>query len=108
MIKEGCVIQGDLGKPKEELFSTLRDSMHTDKIYPLAPVEVFFVSGGPGAGKGTQCANLVKDYGFKHLSTGDLLRDAIKNGSKEGLAIDECIKNGKLVSSDLLVDLIKS
>ncbi len=53
MIKEGCVIQGDLGKPKEELFSTLRDSMHADKIYPLAPVEVFFVSGGPGAGKGT-------------------------------------------------------
>ena len=37
-------------------------------------VTVLFVLGGPGAGKGTQCANLVRDYKFTHLSAGDLLR----------------------------------
>jgi UMP-CMP kinase len=37
-------------------------------------VTVLFVLGGPGAGKGTQCANLVRDYNFTHLSAGDLLR----------------------------------
>ena len=36
--------------------------------------EVVFVLGGPGAGKGTQCANIVKKYGWCHLSAGDLLR----------------------------------
>lgn len=41
-----------------------------------------FVLGGPGAGKGTQCANLVRDYDFVHLSAGDLLRAHIKSGSK--------------------------
>jgi hypothetical protein len=43
---------------------------------------VVFVLGGPGAGKGTQCANLVRDYDFVHLSAGDLLRAHIKSGSK--------------------------
>ena len=43
---------------------------------------VVFVLGGPGAGKGTQCANLVRDYNFVHLSAGDLLRAHIKSGSK--------------------------
>jgi cytidylate kinase len=43
---------------------------------------VVFVLGGPGAGKGTQCANLVRDYDFEHLSAGDLLRAHIKSGSK--------------------------
>ena len=47
--------------------------------------EVLFVLGGPGSGKGTQCEFLVKEYGFKHLSTADLLREAVKNGNKQGL-----------------------
>jgi UMP-CMP kinase len=36
---------------------------------------IFFLLGGPGSGKGTQSENLVRDYKFKHLSTGDLLRE---------------------------------
>ena len=42
--------------------------------YDPSKVVVVFVLGGPGAGKGTHCANLVRDYGFVHLSAGDLLR----------------------------------
>lgn len=41
-------------------------------------------TGGPGSGKGTQCANLVEHFGFTHLSAGDLLRAEIKSGSENG------------------------
>ena len=42
----------------------------------------YFVLGGPGSGKGTMCTNLVNDYGFVHLSAGDLLRDERDSGSQ--------------------------
>jgi UMP-CMP kinase len=42
---------------------------------------VIFVLGGPGAGKGTMCAKLVEDFGFEHLSAGDLLRAERKKGA---------------------------
>ena len=47
---------------------------------------VVFVLGGPGAGKGTQCANIVRDYKFTHLSAGDLLRAHMKSGTADGLS----------------------
>lgn len=62
-------------------------------------VSVIFVLGGPGAGKGTQCANLVKDYGFVHLSAGDLLREEQnREGSKFGDLIKNYIREGKIVN----------
>ena len=45
---------------------------------------MLFLTGGPGSGKGTQCANIVEHYGFSHLSAGDLLRAEIKSGSENG------------------------
>lgn len=46
---------------------------------------MYYVSaGGPGSGKGTQCANIVQYFGFTHLSAGDLLRAEIKSGSENG------------------------
>ncbi|KAB5526806.1 hypothetical protein DKX38_020653 [Salix brachista] len=45
---------------------------------------VVFVLGGPGSGKGTQCANIVKHFGYTHLSAGDLLRAEMKSGSENG------------------------
>lgn len=53
---------------------------------------VLFVLGGPGAGKGTQCARVVAEHGYVHLSAGDLLRAARQSGSSEGRLIDEYIK----------------
>jgi hypothetical protein len=44
-------------------------------------------TGGPGSGKGTQCANIVEHFGFIHLSAGDLLRAEIKSGSENGYLI---------------------
>ncbi|GAB5355537.1 hypothetical protein AAMO2058_000214000 [Amorphochlora amoebiformis] len=76
---------------------------------PKPDVRVLFIIGGPGAGKGTQCAKMVKDYGFKHLSTGDLLRTERKRSdSKYGAMINSLIKEGKLVPSDVTVSLLKT
>lgn len=69
---------------------------------------MLFVLGGPGSGKGTQCDIFVKKYKFIHLSTGDLLREEVKTGSKLGKEIDSVIKDGKLVSSELMVRLVQA
>ncbi|ELV14203.1 UMP-CMP kinase [Tupaia chinensis] len=59
---------------------------------------VVFVLGGPGAGKGTQCARIVEKYGYTHLSAGELLRDERKNpDSQYGELIEKYIKEGKIV-----------
>lgn len=68
---------------------------------------VVFVLGGPGAGKGTQCANIVRDYGFCHLSAGDLLRAHMKSGSKDGNMVAEMIKNGQIVPSEVTINLLQ-
>ena len=69
---------------------------------------VVFVLGGPGSGKGTQCANLVKNYGFVHLSAGDLLRGEVNSGSENGQMINELIKQGKIVPAEVTVGLLKA
>ena len=67
---------------------------------------VVFVLGGPGAGKGTQCANIVRDYKFTHLSAGDLLRAHMKSGTADGNMVAQMIKDGKIVPSSVTVNLL--
>ncbi|KAI9729029.1 MAG: bifunctional uridylate/adenylate kinase [Chrysothrix sp. TS-e1954] len=70
---------------------------------------VIFVLGGPGSGKGTQCATLVKHYGFTHLSAGDLLREEQDNpDSKRGDEIKDCIKNGQIVPMEVTIALLEA
>ena len=57
--------------------------------------------GAPGAGKGTQAQKLVAEFGLAHISTGDLLRAAIKEGSKLGKKAKGYMDEGKLVPDDL-------
>jgi len=72
-------------------------------------VTVLFVLGGPGAGKGTQCARLVRDYHFTHLSAGDLLRsEQDRPGSQYGQLIRDCIKNGDIVPMEVTVQLLEN
>jgi UMP-CMP kinase len=72
-------------------------------------VTVLFVLGGPGAGKGTQCANLVRDYHFTHLSAGDLLRaEQDRPGSEFGQLIKDYIKDGKIVPMEVTVQLLEN
>lgn len=62
--------------------------------------------GAPGAGKGTQAQKLVEDFGFVHISTGDLLRAAVKAGTKLGVKAKSYMDEGKLVPDRLVVDLV--
>jgi UMP-CMP kinase len=72
-------------------------------------VTVVFFLGGPGSGKGTQSANLVKSYGFVHLSAGDLLREEQnREGSQYGEMIKEYIREGKIVPMEVTVALLSN
>lgn len=63
--------------------------------------------GAPGAGKGTQAQRLVEEFSFAHISTGDLLRAAIKAGSELGQKAKGYMDAGKLVPDELVIDLVK-
>ncbi|XP_042003160.1 UMP-CMP kinase 3-like isoform X2 [Salvia splendens] len=67
---------------------------------------VVFVLGGPGSGKGTQCANIVQHFGYTHLSAGDLLRAEQNSGSENGEMIKNMIKDGQIVPSEVTVKLL--
>ena len=63
--------------------------------------------GPPGAGKGTQAVKLVKKYGVPQISTGDIFRKNIKEGTELGKKAQEYMNAGKLVPDELVVDLVK-
>lgn len=84
-------------------------SSRTSPIFSPDEITVIFVLGGPGAGKGTQCAKLVTDYGFKHLSAGDLLREEQdRPGSEFGEMIKTYIKEGTIVPMEVTIQLLEN
>ncbi|MEZ7862190.1 MAG: adenylate kinase [Aeromonadaceae bacterium] len=63
--------------------------------------------GAPGAGKGTQAQFLMDKYGIPQISTGDMLRAAIKAGTPLGLKAKEVMDKGQLVSDEIIIGLVK-
>ena len=63
--------------------------------------------GPPGAGKGTIAKDVVERYGVPHISTGDMLRDAVSARSELGKKVKSVMESGQLVSDELLYDLVK-
>ena len=63
--------------------------------------------GAPGAGKGTQAAFLVEEFGIPHISTGDILRAAVKDQTELGLKAKGYMDAGNLVPDDLIIDLMR-
>ena len=61
--------------------------------------------GPPGAGKGTQAVNIVDKYGVPHISTGDIFRANIKNGTELGKRAQEYMNRGELVPDDLVIEI---
>ncbi len=64
--------------------------------------------GSPGSGKGTQAVKLAQKLGIAHLSTGDILRNAVKEGTRLGKEGERYMKKGELVPDHLLIGLIES
>ncbi|MCR5130201.1 MAG: adenylate kinase [Prevotella sp.] len=66
------------------------------------------IFGAPGSGKGTQSDKMIEKYGFEHISTGDVLRSEIKNGTELGITAKQFIDQGQLVPDQLIVDMLAS
>lgn len=63
--------------------------------------------GAPGAGKGTQAAKLVEKFGYAHISTGDMLRAAVKNQTPLGIEAKKYMDAGDLVPDEVVIGLVK-
>ena len=66
------------------------------------------IFGAPGAGKGTQSDKLIEKYGLGHISTGDVLRNEIKNGTELGKTAKSYIDQGQLIPDELMIDILAS
>lgn len=66
------------------------------------------IFGAPGAGKGTQSENLIKHYNLFHISTGDVLRNHIKQGTELGKTAKSYIDKGHLIPDELMIDILAS
>ena len=66
------------------------------------------IFGAPGSGKGTQSERIVEKYGINHISTGDVLRAEIKNGTELGKTAKGYIDNGQLIPDALMIDILAS
>ncbi len=64
------------------------------------------IFGAPGSGKGTQSDLMIGKYGFNHISTGDVLRSEIKNGTELGKTAKGYIDNGQLIPDELMVSIL--
>ena len=66
------------------------------------------IFGAPGSGKGTQSERIVEKYGINHISTGDVLRAEMKNGTELGKTAKGYIDQGQLIPDELMIDILAS
>jgi adenylate kinase len=76
------------------------------KAVKRGPFVNIILLGLPGAGKGTQAVRLKEEYGFRHISTGDLIRAEISSGSDFGKQLEDVIRTGNLVSDYLVINIL--
>jgi len=110
--KKGKLRTINAERPPEDIFYDVQ--VHLNRFLKLPPpqapkieADIFFVCGGPGSGKGTQCDKIVKEYGFTHLSSGDLLRDEVASGSERGQELNAIMQQGQLVPLTTVLELVK-
>ncbi|EDQ92826.1 uncharacterized protein MONBRDRAFT_19069, partial [Monosiga brevicollis MX1] len=67
---------------------------------------IIFVLGGPGSGKGTQCARICENFGYTSLSTGDLFRNEVKQDSDRAKEVQRLMSEGKLIPIDITLEIL--
>jgi adenylate kinase len=75
---------------------------------PKKDAPKIIIAGAPGSGKGTQCEYIVKKYGVVHISTGDILREQVKNGTALGKEAQEYMSKGALVPDHVVIGMVKA
>ncbi|CAF4164422.1 unnamed protein product [Rotaria magnacalcarata] len=116
--KQGKLITIDANRIPDEVFIDVTHALadlvdqkqvveHKPALDKLKDKKIIFVVGGPGSGKGTQCERIVHQYGFTHLSTGDLLREAVQSKSERGEQLNALMKEGKLVPMEVVLELLR-
>ncbi|XP_065002417.1 probable UMP-CMP kinase 2 isoform X2 [Musa acuminata AAA Group] len=88
-------------------FKTVIAKLATEATSNRCNPFITFVLGGPGSGKGTQCVKIAETFRFAHLSAGDLLREEMSSNSENGTMIHDIIKDGKIVPSEITVNLLR-
>ena len=78
-----------------------------DKFLGSAPARIVLIVGGPGSGKGVLSKRLAKEAGLVHLSSGDLLRCEVERGTVLGNQVKEIMARGELISSEIIVALVR-
>lgn len=79
---------------------------HTNKRIGRTAIRVILL-GGPGAGKGTQANYIKEHFGIPQISTGDMLRNAVKAGTELGMMAKKIMDTGGLVPDDIIINLVK-
>jgi adenylate kinase len=74
---------------------------------PPIPLNIVLI-GPPGCGKGTQAVRVAERYAIPHISTGEILRSAVRDGSELGRQVADILTKGSLVSDDLMTDLVRA
>ena len=93
------------GRNLKEIYTILTDE-EVDKMNNEMKNIVIF--GAPGSGKGTQSDLIIEKYGLNHISTGDVLRGEIKNGTELGKTAKSYIDKGQLIPDELMIDILAS
>lgn len=72
----------------------------------LGNPKITFVTGAPGSGKGTQCEKLVEEFGYTHISVGDVIRNEIKKGTRDGERLQQFANQGRNCPLELTMQLL--
>eukprot|EP00249_Psilotum_nudum_P036930 c906_g1_i1 orf=245-1582(-) len=92
----------------KEMYDLEAQSVMVHKMHDCSKTTNIFILGGPGSGKGTQCKRMVRDFGYTHVSTGDLLRNEVKSGTMIGKEVDHLMKEGRLVPMHITITLLEN
>lgn len=100
------------GRNLRDIYTLVNDSDSTNEneeiSHQIKEMKNIVIFGAPGSGKGTQSDLMIKKYGFGHISTGDVLRNEIKNETELGKTAKKYIDNGQLIPDALMVDILAS